>query len=113
VSDHLPPPNPSLKWFRLVVWLMPTCVALTTFVALDPIASVVGGESKFWLAGWLGANILATYGLGVFDQKLSGPTLPSEQDAFAGGVGTFVGLQVILIPILLLAAGMISGWLLS
>jgi hypothetical protein len=88
---------------------MPTCLVCTTSVALTPLAAKVGGPAGFWLIGWLWANVSMTYALGVFDQKLNGPTPPPEHDAFASEVASFVVLQVFLVPSLLLTMWLIAS----
>jgi hypothetical protein len=113
LSDPFPPPNPSLRWFRVVFWLMPTCLVFTTFLALGPLASMVGGPFLFWLIGWLWVNFAATYALGVIDQKLSGRSPAPEEDAFASEVAAFVGLQVILVPSVLVAMWLGALWILG
>lgn len=92
---------------------MPTCLVFTTFLALGPLASMVGGSAAFWLVGWLWVNFSATYALGVFDQKLSGPSPAPEDDAIASEVAAFVGLQVILVPSLLVAMWLVAAWILG
>ncbi|HEY1123937.1 MAG TPA: hypothetical protein VGE67_20125 [Haloferula sp.] len=107
MSDPLPPLNPSANWFRVAVWIMPTCLFFTTYHMLDPLASMVGGRSVFWLIGWLVVNLAATHALGIFDHKLSGSSTPSENDAFAAEVTAFVGLQILVVPVVLLLIGLI------
>ena len=112
LSDPFPPPNPSLRGFRVVLWLMPTCLVFRTYLALGALASTVDGPAGFRFVGWIWVNFAATYALGVIDQKLSGPT-PPDDDAFASEVAAFVGLQVFLVPSLLLTISLMAGWILG
>jgi len=80
---------------------MPTCIALTSLVALNLLKPMVGESSGYWLYGLGAMNLLTAYGLGIFDQKLSGP-MPPPDDAFSHPAWAFVLLQFFLVPSLLL-----------
>ncbi|MEK7951030.1 hypothetical protein [Luteolibacter soli] len=103
MNDPFPPPNPSIRWFRVVVWLMPTCIAFTTLLALDLVAPLLGGPFGCWLFGWGTVNLATTYGLGLFDGKLRRSRL-SPDDVFPPEA-QFLILQLIIVPPLFLA-----GW---
>ena len=90
---------------------MPTCVAFTTLVALLPLASRVGGTSGYWLLGWGVFNLLTTYGLGVFDGRLSRSERPPD-DVFPPE-GQFLILQIIFVPFLFFVGYLILAVILS
>ena len=86
---------------------MPTCVAFTTYHALDLLAF-----RDSWLLGGLGVNAVTTCLLGILDHKLSGPPSPSDSHAFASDVFGFVGFQVTgVIPTLLLIMWLVRMWI--
>lgn len=107
MSDPFPPPNPSLRWFRVVLWLMPTCIAFPTLFVLEPLASMVGGPVGPWLFGWGMTNLVTTYVLGMFDQKLKPSTQPPD-DVFPPEA-QFLILQLILVPFLSLVSWLIRS----
>jgi hypothetical protein len=109
LSDLFPPPNPSLRWFRVVLWLMPTCLAFTTAQLAIWLQPGLGGSSGSWLLGWGGMNLATTYGLGILDRKSSRSKLPPD-DVFPPEVQFFV-LQLILVPALLLGMVVIRWWI--
>ena len=92
---------------------MPTCLAVTTFHALVPLAALIGKRpTDFWFLGCLAVNAVVTSVLGIFDHKLSGPPSSSDRHAFASDVFGFVGFQVTgVIPALLLVVWLIRWWI--
>ena len=100
MSDPFPPPNPALRWFRAVVWLMPACVAFATALAVNWLGDRYGGSSGFWLLGWGGINLATTYGLGVFDGRLRRSEQPPDE--VFPPQAQFLVIQLGLVPALLL-----------
>jgi hypothetical protein len=101
VTAPFPPRNPSLRWYRVVVWLMPTCIAFATALLLIWLLDRLQGSSGFWLLGWGGINLATTYGLGVFDGRLRRSELPP--DRVFPPQAQFLLLQLGIVPALLLA----------
>jgi hypothetical protein len=109
VNDPFPPPNPSLRWFRVVLWLMPTCLAFTTAQLMIWLEPSLGGSSGFWFAAWGVTNLATTYGLGIFDRRLRQSKLPPDKDF--PPEAQFLVLHFILVPALLLAMLVIRSWI--
>ena len=101
MNDPLPPPNPSLRWFRVVVWMMPTCIAFATALLVGWLIRRVGDSSELWLLGWGGINLVTTYCLGVFDGRLRRSEQPP--DVVFPPQAQFLVLQLGLVPASLLA----------
>jgi hypothetical protein len=99
-----PPPNPAISWYRTMLWIMPTCIGVSTFLAitfLDPYFPGVPGWA--WFAGWFAFNLTATVGLALFDRRLAGGR---GKDPEVVAVAKFVLFQFIVPPVILMMAGM-------
>lgn len=65
-----PPPNRAIGWYRFMLWLMPTCVAITTAIGFVWLSSQLRLNGNLMVLGWFVLNILATHCFAVFDAKL-------------------------------------------
>lgn len=93
-----PPPNRAIGWYRFMLWMMPTCIALTTAFGLGWFASLLRPtHDGLLMYGWFFLNILTTLGIGFFEVKLrnSDPSLAIETRS---GVARFFLLQFLIIP---------------
>jgi len=112
MTPDLTPPNRAIGWYRFMLWMMPTCIALTTIFGFAWLSSVVRFPLGLMWTGWFIFNILATLGIGYFEVKLrnSDPSIAIETRS---GVGRFFALQFLIIPALsfalLFAACLFAG----
>lgn len=105
MNDPSPPANPAIAWYRTMLRIMPTCVAVSTFLAVDFLSSRFSGvPDRAWFAGWFVFNLSSTVGLGLFDHRLGGGR-GNEPEIVA--VARFMLLQMIVPPLLLLLAGLV------
>lgn len=103
MNESSPPPNPAIAWYRTMLWIMPTCVAVSTFLAIEYLELQFRGVPGWaWFAGWFFFNLSATVGLGLFDHRLAGGR-GKEPEVVA--VARFMLLQLIVPPMILLIAG--------
>lgn len=110
MNPNFPPPNRAIGWYRFMLWMMPTCIALATAFGVGWLASGVRStHDGLLLYGWFFLNILTTLGLGLFEVKLrnSHPSLAIETRL---GVARFFMLQFLIVPALSLAL-LFSAWL--
>lgn len=113
MNPDLPPPNRAIGWYRFMLWMMPTCIAVTTVFGFGWIESVVRVPSGLLRDGWFVFNLLAAVGIGCFDAKLgdsqSGASRPTRTR-----VVRFVLLQCLIVPslcfALLCAACLFAGY---
>ena len=98
-----PPPNQAMEYYRLLIWLMPTCVAITTLVGCVPVRFWLSLATGQALLLWLAVNLAATIVLGIFHAKLK-LSSPNEGEVAPRldpvDVVTFVVIQVFLVPFL-------------
>lgn len=95
-----PPPNRAIGWYRFMLWLMPTCIALTTAYGFAwlPVGRYLSGD--LLVLGWFVLNALATVGIAIFEAKLrSRPDRPVSLITDAGWIRFFL-LQVLIVPAL-------------
>jgi len=102
MNDGLPPPNSAIGWYRFMLWMMPTCVAITSGFGFGWLANsmrIRSGESV--LLGWLVFNIAAAAGIGYFQAKLESPRWRGvDGQVQPGRVVNFVLLQVLIVPVM-------------
>jgi hypothetical protein len=112
MNRDLPPPNRAIGWYRFMLWMMPTCIAITTLFGIAWLASVVQIHTDFWVIVWFIFNILATLGIGYFEVKLRNSD-PSRSIETRTGVARFFMQQFLIIPALsfalLFAACLFAG----
>ena len=101
MSNPFPIPNPSLRWFRAVVWMMPTCLAFTTLLLTIWLRPRLGISSEISLSAWGALNLATTYALGVLDGKLGRSERPPDE--IFPPQAQFLFLQLGLVPASLLA----------
>ena len=70
MNPDLPPPNRAIGWYRFMLWMMPTCIALTSVFGLGWLTSVIRANGQLMLIGWFAFNLLATLGIGFFEVNL-------------------------------------------
>lgn len=98
MNPDFPPPNRAIGWYRFMLWMMPTCIALTTAFGLGWLQSVVRIHPDLQIVGWFVVNTLATVGIAIFEAKLrSRPDLPVSLKTDSGVI-RFVLLQILIIP---------------
>jgi hypothetical protein len=100
MNRDLPPPNRAIGWFRFMLWMMPTCVALTTAFGFGWLSTIIRVDSDLLVICWFVLNTLATVGVAIFEAKLRsrpGHLVSLKSDA---GVVRFVLLQLLIIPAL-------------
>ncbi|RYD62703.1 MAG: hypothetical protein EOP83_13920 [Verrucomicrobiaceae bacterium] len=96
------PPNRAIEWYRFLLWMMPTCVALTTIVGFAWLVEELGFRQSgvVWGCWWV-FNIAAAIGAGIFDLKLAHPRWKKEAVRVEPvKVLTFVVLQAFIVPLL-------------
>ena len=98
-----PPVNNALECYRLLIWVMPTCVALVTAVGGSvllrwlPVVTRDGLPVVLWAV----VNLAATIALGIFRERLKEPGrdgVAPRLDPVA--VVMFVVGQFLLVPLL-------------
>ena len=105
MNDPSPPPNPAIAWYRTMLRIMPTCIAVPTLLAIDFLDSRFSDVPGWaWFTGWFVFNLTATVGLGLFDHRLAGGR-GKEPELVA--VVRFMLLQLIVPPMILLLAGLV------
>lgn len=103
MNDPFPPPNPAIAWYGTKLRILPTCAAVSTFLAVSFLNSSFSAVPSWaWFTGWFVFNLAATVGLGLFDHRLSGGR-GKEPEIVA--VGRFLLVQLIVPPMVLLLAG--------
>ena len=97
-----PPLSRAADWFRTLLWLMPTCVAVTTLLGGDAL-------SRWWFPAlsrhgvflWLLINFTSTIALGIFRAKLNQPRWDGLAPRFDPvEVVRFVVMQIFIVPVL-------------
>jgi hypothetical protein len=105
MNPGFPPPNRAIGWYRFMLWMMPTCIALTTAYGFWWLTSV--SRFRFHpdpaLIGWMILNALATVGIGIFEARLRDQSEPPMLLGFKSRVILFFFLQLFIIPALSLA----------
>lgn len=94
MSENLPPPNRALGWYRFLLWVMPSCVAITSAVAFSWLAGRIGWQAKPFDGRWLAFNFVATLGIGMFESMRR----PREAREIFMATATFVFLQLFITP---------------
>lgn len=105
MNPDLPPPNRAIGWYRFMLWMMPTCIALTTAYGFWWLTSFsrFGFDPDLALIGWLALNTLSTISIGFFEAKLRNQSEPPPLLEFKFRVTLFSFLQLFIIPVVSLA----------
>lgn len=92
MNSEVPPPNRAIGWYRFMLWMMPTCIAITTAVGIDWLADRLrfGGYPSLVL--WFVLNVAATLGVGYFDSGFRQP--PSQKPATAAARFLLIQLAI-------------------
>lgn len=108
MNDDLPPPNRGIIWYRVMLWLMPTCIAGTTAIA----GTLLGFSGELPLIIWTLLNVASIFGVGVFEAKLK--SRPNRVETFNTDLGVirFFLLQLLIIPSLSIAL-VVAWWIAS
>jgi nitrate reductase NapE component len=102
MTPNLPPPNRAIGWYRFMLWVMPTCVAITSAFGLEWLSNhLIFFRGDRLLVVWWVFNIAAAIGIGIFEVKLNRP-LPGQQEVRLdpAKVVKFVVLQFVIVPVL-------------
>ena len=97
-----PPQSRAIRWYRILLWLMPTCVALATAFGGMALESIAGWAKPFG-AVWWAVNAFSTLGLGLFDSMFRPP---ESRETFESTV-TFFIVQLIFVPVGLVALSLL------
>lgn len=99
MNDGLPPPNRAIGWYRFLLWVMPTCIAITSVFGLGWLAQQLAFRNgDIMVMVWWGFNLAAVIGVGTFELKFQ-----RRRDRIAeraGLVMMFVLLQFLIVPVL-------------
>jgi len=99
MNPDLPPPNRAIGWYRFMLWMMPTCIALTTACGFGWLASAMRlPYHNLMLYAWFFFNIATTVGIGCFEVKLRNSDPSLRIRTRAGVIGFFL-LQFLIIPV--------------
>jgi hypothetical protein len=106
MNENLPP-NRAIGWYRFMLWMMPTCVAITSafgFAWLSDLLRFRAGD--LLIATWFVLNIAAAIGIGIFQARLGCPNLRHRDGRpTTGQVVSFVMLQFLIVPVLTFVVG--------
>lgn len=97
MNPDLRPPNRAIGWYRFMLWMMPTCIALTTAFGFEWLSNLLRAPGGFLFDLWCLLNIAATVGIGYFEVKLRNSD-PSLRIRTRPGVIGFFLLQFLIIP---------------
>lgn len=97
MNPDLPPPNRASGWYRFMLWMMPTCIALTTAFGFGWLTTIVRFDPNFLLFGWFLFNTLSTLGIGYFEVNLRNYD-PSLSIGTRSGMVGFFFLQILIVP---------------
>jgi magnesium-transporting ATPase (P-type) len=107
MNEIPPPPNRAIGWYRFMLWVMPTCVAITSAFGLGWLAGhlrSLNDNSLIWI--WVVLNIVAAIGIGIFQARLESPNLRRRDGSVRPArVVSFVMLQFIIVPVLSFVVG--------
>lgn len=104
MNGEFPPPDnqAAIGWYRFMLWMMPTCVAITSAFGIGWLAATLrvrSGEPV--VLGWLVFNIAAAAGIGYFQAKLESPRWRGVDGSVKPGrVVNFVMLQFLIVPVM-------------
>lgn len=105
MKPDLPPPNRAIGWYRFMLWMMPTCFALTTLFGVGWLNTIVRIDSDLMVIGWFGLNVSSTVGIAVFEAKLRNQSGPPVLLGFKARVILFFLLQLLIIPAMTFTIG--------
>ena len=92
MNDDLPPPSRGIIGYRVMLWLMPTCIAGTTALGSIWLAEAVGLRLVLPILLWVALNFATTFALGLFEASLRQPLPPHHVDCAANF--TFIQLLI-------------------
>ena len=102
MTPDQPPPNRAIGWYRMVIWLMPTSVAISCMFAIDWIRRWTSMELDRAAGISVGLTFFSVIVLGwiepKFDRRWDGQSERSTPTA----VMRFFLLQMIIVPFVLL-----------
>ena len=102
MNSDLPPPNRAIGWYRFMLWVMPTCVAITTALGIIWLGSAVvrSLQSQTGVLVWFVVNIASTFVIGAFEARFHRAQQGSSKKASLDRVARFVATQILLVPLL-------------
>jgi hypothetical protein len=100
MNPEFPPPNRAIGWYRFMLWMMPTCIALTTAFAIGWLSDVLRIRGGFPVGLWCFLNIATTIGIGIFESRFDRiPAHPALSNQMPRAL-RFVLLQFFIIPLM-------------
>lgn len=100
MNPDIPPPNRAIGWYRFMLWMMPTCIALTSVFGLGWLSATLGPPyDGLMLFAWLLVNIPTTVGIGFFEVKLRNGDPSLRIEIWPGVIGFFL-FQILIIPVI-------------
>ncbi len=103
MNPDLPPPNRALGWYRFMLWMMPTCIAITTAFGIDWLGYGLGHRDDLLVVIGFALNLASTIGIGIFESRFHRHWDGSVERPGAAGVVKFVLLQFIIVPVMIWA----------
>jgi len=94
-------PNRAIRWYRFMLWMMPTCIALTTAFLIDWLCREFQiGNRSLPIILWWALNILSTIGIGIFESRFDRtPAHPALSKQTPRAL-RFVLLQFFIVPLI-------------
>jgi hypothetical protein len=100
-DPNLPPPNRAIGWYRFMLWMMPTAVAITSAIGIGSLSNWMRWRGDLPLLLWFVVNIAAAIGIGIFEVKLERPSRPGQVvQPESSKVVKFVMLQFLVVPVM-------------
>jgi hypothetical protein len=99
MNPDIPPPNRAIGWYRFMLWMMPTCIAITTVFGIDWLSNVLRLGGSLPLILWCFLNIASTIGIGIFESRFDRfPVHPAIGNQMPRAL-RFVILQFFIVPL--------------
>jgi len=108
----LPGGNTAQRWFRIILWFVPSAIVLASAIGLMWLAGRVHwlDAQHYWIA--LFVVLLSIWGVGVFEGVLCGAPIAKEREReikeLLLDALVFVLIQLLFIPTFLGVAGMLA-----
>lgn len=102
------PLSRAADWYRSILWLMPTCVAVTTLFGGDMLLRWFPVLVRHGAFMWVLVNFISTVALGIFRANLNQPRWDGLAPRFDPvEVVRFVAMQIFMVPFLGYVIGMV------
>ena len=116
MNEILPPPNRAIRWYRLMLWMMPTCIFYTMGMGLSMLGSgwaLRHGMLSYGVLICILVTLVSAMAIGSLDARLSYQqrevTPGSRRANVALDTFHFVAAQVFIIPAIGFLYGMFAG----